>query len=80
MGVEEQRRESKLKSNVCNMQGDCEAWLRECYKILGGIDSVNKMNIDEFNDDLLFEVLEKSEEAMANDKRVVSLSNAITNA
>ena len=78
MELEERRRESKFRHNFRQMQFDSNAWLSDCYSLLDGIDS-EKGKVDEFTDDLLFEVLEKSEESMANDERVVKLTNAITN-
>jgi hypothetical protein len=77
MELEERRRESKFRRNFRHMQSDSDSWLSDCYSLLNGVDG-EKAKVDEFTDDLLFEVLEKSEESMANDQRVLMLTNAIT--
>lgn len=78
MEVEERRREAKFRTNFRQMQSDSDSWLRDCYSLLNGDDD-EKAKVDEITDDLLFEVLERSDESMANDQRVVMLTNAITN-
>ena len=69
-GVEIQK---KLQENAIRQ----DSWLSDCYSLLNGVDG-EKAKVDEFTDDLLFVVLEKSEESMANDQRVLMLTNAIT--
>jgi hypothetical protein len=77
------------KNEVTLMYSHSDLWLRDCYTMMGGATSriasayesgriASAYEMQEFNDDLLFELLDSSEAEMRYDKRVQRLARAVT--